>query len=693
MKQYLRKIKSIIETVIGTATVVTPELVINKKWNANVDKANDIMKVPSKNFYDYLGLYMCPDAALKDENTYGEGNYGLGLGPYNNDLGLAVDKKVYSSPAPVPMELVYSSEGVSESFYDANDSTQPWELRLKSESAVIINSKGGYVDNDDNEIDDYDDRVGFTGIYEWQGEWGDIENGFETGVDVQINTNINCEKVPGGLAGDLIPTGGTCTIWLGDNGDIKTDTEYRKIVSTKHFYNQHFSTGFLEDGNGAKSPKVFNVKINRKPYETKLRINGVAEARGGKYVGLPNPFIGLESSIKGLDIPNPAGGVLIPLGSLLWNIVAGFFQFLNDILELITGNKRNYAATVTASAEIVSKRIAVLDKSEIIKHPAYKYFQTPGTFAPISYHAYLYTQFYYPFFNQNPLYPYTTTFNYKKPFLENAVIPSRFFNNLTKSDSHLSKKYTHFVPSLFCLLYETKIGVFYEQLAKQLKNDSDTNNEKNLNIKLKDHLTSIDPKDKKEKQETNLHDLMFPTNETNWNNYLENTGWPDDATTGNLNFLGNFIEGATVADVPNVGTATFSHYENVFTEYPTLPQDTVSNINEVIGDFVTIQNILKQDDGYKLNTWNFLCDENNGYFKTLSSGEPKNLSYKIIQFILWYLEPNGIVEQTRLSVNSLLEYEKLLEDDIDDFKNTPSTKNFRDYHIVGTEIYERECKN
>ena len=36
---------------------------------------------------------------------------------------------------------------------------------------------------------------------------------------------------------------------------------------------------------------------------------------------------------------------------------------------------------------------------------------------------------------------------------------------------------------------------------------------------------------------------------------------------------------------------------------------------------------------------------------------------------------------------------KLLEDDIDDFKNTPSTKNFRDYHIVGTEIYERECKN
>ena len=77
----------------------------------------------------------------------------------------------------------------------------------------------------------------------------------------------------------------------------------------------------------------------------------------------------------------------------------------------------------------------------------------------------------------------------------------------------------------------------------------------------------------------------------------------------------------------------------------------------------------------------------------MSTGESKNLSYKIIEFILWYLEPNGIVEQTRLSVNSLLEYEKILDEDIIDFKNTPSTKDFRDYHIIGTEVYDRECKD
>ena len=392
MKTYLRKIYKIIEDVIGTATVVSPELVINKKWNVNSDNMNNVMKVPSKNFYDYLGLYMCPDEALKDASTYGEGNYGLGLGPYNNDLGLAVDKKVFSSPAPVPMEIIYSSESVSEFFYDVNDSTKPWTINFSTQN--VINGK----ENSDKSIEDYNDREGVVGLYDWKGEWGDIENGFETGIDIQINIKVLTEKVPGGITGDLEGTNATCTVWIGDNGDVKKSTSYRTIETTKEFYNQHFSTGMLQQGNGVDTVKPYYVRINRKPYETKLRINGVAEGRGGKYRLLTNPLAGVESSIRSLNVKF-LGKTILPIGDLLWNILGAFFALLENILLIFFGNNDPYRSTVRSSAEVVGKRIAALDKNEIVKHPAYKYFQTPGTFSPISYHAYLYTQFYYPFFN------------------------------------------------------------------------------------------------------------------------------------------------------------------------------------------------------------------------------------------------------------------------------------------------------
>ena len=110
----------------------------------------------------------------------------------------------------------------------------------------------------------------------------------------------------------------------------------------------------------------------------------------------------------------------------------------------------------------------------------------------------------------------------------------------------------------------------------------------------------------------------------------------------------------------------------------------------MIGDFQQIDGVLKQDIGYDLNTWTALCGSQE--FKTLSSGEPKNLAFKLIEFILWYLEPNGIAEQTRLSVNSLLEYEKMLDEDIEDYSNLNTEKTHRDYHIVGTKLYDRTCK-
>lgn len=48
--------------------------------------------------------------------------------------------------------------------------------------------------------------------------------------------------------------------------------------------------------------------------------------------------------------------------------------------------------------------------------------------------------------------------------------------------------------------------------------------------------------------------------------------------------------------------------------------------------------------------------------------------------------------QTRLSVNSLLEFEKLLDEDVEDYTELNTDKNYRDYHIVGTKLYDRTCK-
>lgn len=678
MKKYLRKITKILEEVIGTATVVSPELVINKRWNPSSDNTNNIMKVPSKNFYDYLGHYMCPDEALKD----GEGNRGLGVGPYNNDLGFALDKRVFSSPAPISMEIIYSSEGITKPFKNIDSPSLDWNLKVETDDVV---------DNYDNRnTTDYAKSGGFVGYYDWQGEWGDIENGFETGVDIQINVSMYTDKVRGGVDGSLIPSGANMTIWIGDVGDVKKSSSYKGQTNTKLFYNQHFSTGFNSIGNGTNFNRTYFARINRKPFETRLIINGVGQARGGKYRFI-SLFARTSNPFKILNFGKlPIVNVDLNFGDRIWQIFQDIFSFLNDFFAMLLGNNGDFYGRVNAEADVVGTRIASIDRQEILKHPAYKYFQTPGSFTPISYHAFLFTQFYYPYFNQNPLFAYTDTFNYKKPFLENKVVTSRFFNNLTNSDSYISKKYTYFVPSLFCLLFETKIGVFYEQLAKQLKDDSGTNNQTNFNIKLEGHKTTTNPQNFKEKQDKCLYDIMFPTNEEHWNNYLETTGWADNSKADNTSFLSNFIQGS---DIPaNIITrSTFSDYEDVFTEYPFLPQNSISSIGDVIGDFQQIDGILKQDIGYDLNTWTALCNSNTT-FKTLSSGEPKNLAFKIIEFILWYLEPNGIPDQTRLSVNSLLEFEKLLDEDVEDYTELNTDKNYRDYHIVGTKLYDRTCK-
>ena len=60
--------------------------------------------------------------------------------------------------------------------------------------------------------------------------------------------------------------------------------------------------------------------------------------------------------------------------------------------------------------------------------------------------------------------------------------------------------------------------------------------------------------------------------------------------------------------------------------------------------------------------------------------------------MLWYLDQDGIAFKTRNNIKSLIEYETYLDQVIEDQKGTPGGRNLDDYHIIGTELYERECK-
>ena len=51
----------------------------------------------------------------------------------------------------------------------------------------------------------------------------------------------------------------------------------------------------------------------------------------------------------------------------------------------------------------------------------------------------------------------------------------------------------------------------------------------------------------------------------------------------------------------------------------------------------------------------------------------------------------GIIEQTRQSVQALIGYEKLLNDDIDEYRKSADGSEYEKFHIVGTDIYERNC--
>ena len=133
-------------------------------------------------------------------------------------------------------------------------------------------------------------------------------------------------------------------------------------------------------------------------------------------------------------------------------------------------------------------------------------------------------------------------------------------------------------------------------------------------------------------------------------------------------------------------------YMNVLSEYG-ISANAIGPINDMIGDFTTLKGIFEAEDGsgYDLNTWkarNASSEEYNG----LGNGTPKNLSYKIAEFILWYVNPNGIAQQTRLAASTLHEYEKItVKRVIEHDPKVPSDPDSQPL-IVNGEIYERKCK-
>ena len=689
LKKFYKKIKSVYDEVIGTATVVCPEVIINKDWDPNTEYISGAMRVPSKNFYDYLGPYICKDEALrsgtyKDETGEEVEGFGLGRHPYNNDLGKAMDRKVFSSPAPLGMTIDYSDD--SEIVLNVQAHGQNFTLQTNVASNGVpyyrVANKGEFS-------------------YEWKGTWGDVENGFETSITLKVSINIRCEKTPGGVFGSGRPTGCWGLVFVGSDNDLSSETYVAPIRQSgspsssgssyntgwKKFYNQNFSTGPVQVGNGSHENKIWIVTIYRKPFEKKVLIRGMAAARSGEYefLGLSyscpvrDPYIGVG---QGLGATVPISWAICPVFDL---VVKPIVQLINEVFAVLLGKNEFFQGDCEVEVEIMSRTFMSIDKELYMQHPAQKNFH-PNSTTPVSptetLNEYLYTQFFYPDIMKNPLYGFSDTFNYKAPYFDNLVVENTMYNDRVVIEHPLIKKYKYFTPGLFSLLYETNIGVFYEQLTKQLSNKGIA---RSYSIKTSGHTTTTNPNTVTTKQEESLFDIIFPTNSSKWNNYLNNTGW---TTTGKADssFLGNFISGASVS-VSGTGSGVPSDYSSALSDYGISP--SIAKADEVIGEFQFIKSQVLACGG-DLDAWTESC---NLHCQELSTGSPKNLALKLAQFIVWYLDPRGIAAQTRTSATSLIEYEKLLDKDIDDYRTAAAGGGdaYKNYHIIGTEKYDRNC--
>lgn len=750
IKTFFKKFKGAFEQIIGSAIVVCAEVVINKKWNPNTDFIGNALRVPSKNFYDYLGHTLVPDEGLKD-NT--EGGIGLGLGPYNNDLGHAVDKDTFSSPSPVSF---------------SSDTIETGESITGTGGTRKYNNDGDSVPAAECAVYDYD----------WAGDWGDTLNKFQTSATFQVKINYNVKKTGGGIfPGTFQVLGVTISMpstkddtgalsWhvtCGSENDQTTENlklYYNGGFANQQnnfqsrfgidpgssdtpitvgnaftFFNPHYSSGsnFVRDDDIGVQVHTFTV--HRKPFEKTLKFYTAYAGEAGKY----SPFPAQQTAEAVVNAIFTASGGLLEMlvqvlnlvGSIIVNIInvlgslisavsqfftgsapSGFgqnrsdignvlkeafieifvviFEIINSILRFIMGADDKIPAYLNIDVVEINRQEMTLSHQDFLETRMNKFWG--GVFEK----SYVYSQFWYPDFNKNPIFSYADTFNFREPFLNNLVVENPYHNDTFRSDNPYTKKYKFFVPSLFSLLYETNLGAFYEQLAK-LHNTEALSRLKpkfNLNIKIVDFNVPVAYYEFINQQQKTIYDLMLPSNidisENLLLEYANNTGYTDTTEATSAATIGAIVAGATPIDTKKNASYP-SEYNSVFTDYPFLSayKGSITDINTVIGDFSDIKAKLEADDGLKLETWTNYC--NSSDFSTLSTGVPRNLAYKLIEYILWYVDPEGIVDEIRQDVRSLIAYEKFLDQDIDEYRKSSDGSDFENFHIIGTEIYQRNC--
>jgi len=676
---FFKKIKGVYDKVVGTATVVCPEVIINKNWNPDSQYVGDAMKVPSKNFYDYLSPWLAPDPALKSGNYTDKKTLkkhkgvGLGQDPYNNDLTRALDREEFSNPGPLAMAMDYQECGeviMNVGYYNDHMACK----KNASSGSRIYRT----VDFSQHDMD-------------WEGDWGDVKNGFQTGVALQIFERHHNQRVPGGVTGGVNePTGSYTQVWIGSKSDQSptnaspaakhmtspTASPYTKRQSShKKFYNQHFSTGYHHQGNGGTSVDVHMAFIPRRPYDETLRINAINGTRAGKYdfvdIKCKNPSLKICLLGECITVTVPVCWALDPI-----------LDIINEVFRTLFGKDDIYSSESRIKVTIVGKQFCSIDGDEFMHHPIMRNWHPNDTtsIANIDKKEFNFTQFYYPNITKNPLFAYAKDFNWKEPYFKNEVVENGTYNDRIQIEHPLLKKYKYFTPSLFSLLYETNIGVFYDQLAKQMQPKGIA---LSYHTKLNGGFNEDSPNTPKEKQKECLADILFPTNLSKWNDKIEN-GWGNHSAK-NTTHLKQYLDCSSIPASP--GSALPGDYSSALGRYG-ISGSSFGEIDNIIGSFSLMKGLVNSN-GADVDKW---TQSANTHYKALSTGSPKNLAVKLAQYICWYLEPNGVADRTRTSVRALYEYEKHIDDQIDDYRKAAGCgANYKKYHIVGTDKYAREC--
>ena len=652
-----KKLKNILsEKIIGTGVVVTPELVPNQSWDWQTDQStNNAMVVPSKHFFNYLGHYIAPKEAL-------EAPAGMGYAPFENDLTRTLDVTNVSSPA----------------FLNFNITEDDTEISFASDDAVSLGKDaGGVLVVDEKNLHTYD----------WDGTWGDTKNPFEISVTFMITVSLQNEKSEQNFDGITQETSSSVKVWAGSANDVDPASG-----TLKTYYNPIFSTGDIQEGNGGSTTQVFTLTVNRKPTDTQILFNGDISATGWNRKW-SNRSWGANDLILA-TIPIPGGGnveVKIDGGAVISTLLSPILAILDEIFGRLY--EKRFRAESNYNIKVISRKFANFDAQDIQRHPAQKFLTSSDIFDP---KAYIYTQFHYPYFDSDPFKVFGSTFYYDKPYLQNESVGG---NSYTASRELKAHRYV--VTNLSRVMYETNIGVFYEFMLRQL-NGSATSTDLNFHIKLANHTTTVNSDTQILSQEPDVYSTILPT---------DNDLIPNAMTTGlgtsscfdpSNSFLSSLSYDASKVSYSDQFNLSPNPYSDVYTKYnigtkaSSFSSARIAEINSIIGDFSATSTALAATNGYKVQTWADKCASAD-YVGLSSSSTAKNLSWKLIEFILWYLDTDGIASETRLSAKSLFEYEKIVNSDIQNYDTTADVDAAGNavtpdqIVVVGDTIYEKVC--